>query len=258
LALGNAYGSNITNIGLILGLTAVLKPITVHSKVLRQELPVLLAVTLLSVLLLFDGNLSQVDAMIMLLVFGGFMGWSIFQGMRGRADALGSEVSVEMDRQVVTPLRAGLDLVIGLVLLIASSRMLVWGAVDVAQDLGVSDALIGLTVVAIGTSLPELAASIAAVRKGEHDIALGNVIGSNLFNTLAVVGIAGSIHPLDMPEGMMTRDFPMMGGITVFLFIAAFGFRGRTGHINRVEGALLLVGYLAYNAVLIRTVVQGG
>ncbi len=140
---------------------------------------------------------------------------------------------------------------LGLVLLVISSQVLVWGAVETAQALGVSDLVIGLTVVAVGTSLPELASSLAAIRRGEHDIALGNVIGSNLFNTLAVVGIAGLIRGFAVPPEVTTRDLPVMTGLTLALFVICAGF-GRKGRINRVEGGLLLsvfVGYTGYLAV---------
>jgi cation:H+ antiporter len=146
-------------------------------------------------------------------------------------------------------------LLLGLVLLILSSRILVWGAVDIASALGVSDLIIGLTVVAIGTSLPELASSIIAVRKNEHDLAIGNVIGSNMFNTLAVVGIAGVIHPMSFSLEVLTRDWIVMTGLTLSLFILGYGVRGR-GRINRIEGALLLSVFVAYTAWLIYGVIS--
>jgi cation:H+ antiporter len=141
----------------------------------------------------------------------------------------------------------------GLILLIVSSQILVWGAVNIARELGVSDLIIGLTVIAVGTSLPELASSIVAVRKKQHDIALGNVIGSNLFNTLAVVGIAGTIHPLQVEEAVLSRDMLVMTVLTVTLFIFSYGFRG-PGRINRIEGAVLFSAYLGYTAYLVLTV----
>ena len=134
-----------------------------------------------------------------------------------------------------------------MLLLIVSSRVLVWGAVAIAQTFGISDLVIGLTVVAIGTSLPELASSLAAARKGEHEIALGNVLGSNLFNTLAVVGIAGAIHPLVVAREVLTRDCLVMSLLTLSLFALGYGFRGRPGRINRLEGLLLLSSYLVYS-----------
>ena len=142
----------------------------------------------------------------------------------------------------------------GLLLLIASSRLLVWGAVSIAQALGVSDLVIGLTVVAIGTSLPELASSLVAVRKGEHDLVLGNVVGSNFFNTLAVVGLAGMIHPIAVDTVVVTRDWPVMAGLTLALLVFGIGLRGRQGRINRLEGGALLASFIAYTTWLVSTV----
>ena len=142
------------------------------------------------------------------------------------------------------------------VLLLVSSRILVWGAVETARGLGVSDLIIGLTIVAVGTSLPELASSIIAARKGEHDIALGNVLGSNLFNTLAVMGIAGSIHPMAAGPEVFNRDMLVMAALTLSLFVIGYGFQ-RPGRINRIEGALLLLGYVCYTTYLISTVFTG-
>jgi cation:H+ antiporter len=141
-------------------------------------------------------------------------------------------------------------------LLIVSSRVLVWGAVEIAHGFGVSDLIIGLTVVAVGTSLPELASSIIAARKGEHDIALGNILGSNLFNTLAVVGITGTIHPLAVGPEVFNRDILVMAALTLSLFVIGYGFRG-PGLINHIEGAVLLVCYVGYTAYLISTVFGG-
>ena len=253
IALGNAYGSNITNIALILGLTALLKPIAVQSQILRKELPVLLGITGLSVLLLWDDTITRAEAIVLLAVFAALMGWTIYQGLHHKADHLGEEIDRELQDRAMPLGRAITWLVVGLVLLIASSRMLVWGAVEIAQAMGVSDLVIGLTVIAVGTSLPELAASIIATRKGEHDIALGNILGSNMFNTLAVVGIAGSIAPMSVPAEVMSRDVLTMSLLTISMFV--FGYRaGGPGRINRVEGALLLASYVAYTTYLIRTV----
>lgn len=253
LALGNAYGSNITNIALILGLTAIISPIAVHSSVLRKELPILAGVTVFAVIVLMDGELTRIDAWAFLGVFAALMGWTIWQGLRERSDALAGEVTQELDVARMPLRRAVLWLGVGLVFLIFSSRMLVWGSVEIAHALGVSDLIIGLTIVAVGTSLPELASSIIAARKGEHDLALGNVIGSNLFNTLAVVGIAGAIHPMLVPPEVISRDMMVMGLLTLSLFLIGYGFRG-LGRINRVEGMLLLACYVGYTSYLISTV----
>jgi cation:H+ antiporter len=250
IALGNAYGSNITNIALILGVTALIGPIAVHSQVLRKELPILIAVTALAAFQLRDGELSRADALVLLGVFGGLMAWSIFQGLRQRTDALGGEMEQELAGNALTLGRALFWVALGLVLLIVSSRILLWGAVEIARGLGVSDLIIGLTIVALGTSLPELASSVMAIRKGEDDIAVGNVIGSNLFNTLAVVGIAGVIRPMDVAPEVFSRDLPVIGLLTVFMFVISYGLRGQ-GRINRVGGAALLTSYLAYTALLV-------
>ena len=254
IALGNAYGSNICNIALILGVSALINPIMVHSTVLRKELPILTLITILTVGLLTDLNLSRFDAAVLLLVFGGLMAWTIIQGLKRKTDTLAKEVESETAEKEMPIKRAVFWLVAGLLLLIASSRILVWGAVEIAQIFGVSDMIIGLTIVAVGTSLPELASSVIAARKGEHDIALGNVLGSNLFNTLAVVGIAGSIHPFAVEPETLSRDMVVMGALTISLFLIGYGFRGRQGRINRLEGAALLLVYVGYTAWLISSV----
>lgn len=252
LALGNAYGSNITNIGLILGITAVIAPIAVHSQVMRKELPILALVTLAAAWLLFDGELSRLDATGLLVLFALVLGWSIWSGMRKTDDVFATEMDAELATHPMPIRNAMLWLVVGLVLLIISSRILVWGAVDLATRFGVSDLVIGLTIVAIGTSLPELASSIIAARKGEHDLALGNILGSNLFNTLAVVGIAGSIAPMAVANEVLIRDIPVMVGLTLALFVLGYGFRG-PGRINRVEGVGLLAIFVGYTAYLLST-----
>ena len=254
LALGNAYGSNTLNIALILGLTAVLATIAVHSSIVRKEMPILLAVTLLAGWQLWDGEISRNDAIVLLVVFFGIIGWSIYSAMRQRQDSLGEEMSAELAEHPLPLKRALLWLAIGLLLLIVSSRILVWGSVSVAQAFGVSDLIIGLTIVALGTSLPELASSIMAARKGESDLALGNIVGSNLFNTLAVVGIAGVIAPITVAEEVLTRDWPVMLAVTFGLFIMAYGFK-KQGHLTHWEGSVLLASYVAYTGWLIYVVV---
>ena len=254
LALGNAYGSNTLNIALILGLTAVLATIAVHSSIVRKEMPILLAVTLLAGWQLWDGEISRNDAIVLLLVFFGIIGWSIYSAMRQRQDSLGEEMSAELAEHPLPLKRALLWLAIGLLLLIVSSRILVWGSVSVAQAFGVSDLIIGLTIVALGTSLPELASSIMAARKGESDLALGNIVGSNLFNTLAVVGIAGVIAPITVAEEVLTRDWSVMLAVTFGLFIMAYGFK-KQGHLTHWEGSVLLASYVAYTGWLIYVVV---
>ena len=253
IALGNAYGSNITNIALILGLTAIISPVAAHSQVLRKELPILTFITVIAAWQLWDGHITRTDALVLMGVFGVLMVWTIWQGMKKKVDELGNEIEQELQVHAMPVRRAVFWLVAGLVLLIISSRILVWGAVEIAHGFGVSDLIIGLTIVAVGTSLPELASSIIAARKGEHDIALGNILGSNLFNTLAVVGIAGLISPMAVRPEVFSRDILVMAALTVSLFVFGYGFRG-PGRINRIEGAVLLVCYIAYTAYLASTV----
>lgn len=252
LALGNAYGSNISNIGLILGLTAIISPIAIHSQVLRKEFPLLIGVTILAAWQLWNGEISRLDAAVLLLGFLGFVVWSIWQSRQQKDDAYGVEIEHHLTTPEISRGRALLLLVLGLVLLIISSRILVWGAVGIAQAIGMSDLIIGLTVVAVGTSLPELASSLIAARRGEDDISLGNILGSNLFNTLAVVGIASSIQPIVVGPEVLTRDVLVMAVITVVLFLMGFSRRGN-GSIGRGKGLLLLVSYAVYTAYLIIT-----
>lgn len=253
LALGNAFGSNITNIALILGITALLAPIAVASQVLKREAPILIAITLLAAWPLIDGVITAIEAWILLAIFAFYMGWSIYQGMTSKDDALSTEFGQEVQAHAMPIGRAITWLLVGLILLIVSSRILVWGAVDIATALGVSDLIIGLTVVAIGTSLPELASAIAAVRKNEHDLALGNVIGSNMFNTLAVVGIAGAIHPIDIDPLVLSRDWLVMTVLTFLLLVFAFRPNKRPNRINRVHGGIFVAIYIGYTIYLIQT-----
>lgn len=245
MAIGNVLGSNITNIGLILGLTALIAPMTVHSVTLKREFPVLLLIMILALLLMLDNELGQLDGSILL---GGtvlLMAWMVRLGLNDRnGDPMASEFSAEMPVQCSTG-KAVLWLVLGGAVLLVSSRMLVWGAVNIAEWLGVSDLVIGLTIVAIGTSLPELAASIVSALKGEHDIAIGNVLGSNMFNLLAVLAMPGLIQPSNPPMEVLLRDFPVMFGLTIILLAMSYGWRG-AGHIKRIEGGILLCAYLGY------------
>ncbi|MEM6580611.1 MAG: calcium/sodium antiporter [Pseudomonadota bacterium] len=253
LALGNAYGSNIANLALVLGVTALIKPITVQSKVLRKELPVLAVITALAAWQVSDGAITRQDASVLLVTFFAFMIWSVIQGTRAKTDSLAKEFEQGLARRNLAVGPATVRLVIGLALLIGSSQLLIWGAVGIAKTFGVSDLVIGLTVVAIGTSLPELASTVVAARRGDHDIALGNVIGSNMFNTLAVVGIAGFISPMSVGPHVLTRDVVVMSALTLSIFILGVGRAGRPGRINRFEGAGLFACYLGYTAYLAST-----
>jgi cation:H+ antiporter len=255
LALGNGYGSNITNIALIVGLTAIIAPIAVHSQVIRKELPLLIVLTAIAGAQLLDGELSRLDGWILLAVFAAVMGWSIYMGIKGKGDPLGGETEAEIIAHPMPLKTAIMWLVIGLVFLIVSSRLLVWGAVTIAQSLGVSDLVIGLTIVAIGTSLPELASAIAAVKKNEHDLILGNILGSGIFNTLAVVGLAAAIEPLKVDPEVLYRDWTLMLALTVGLLLMGYGLTGGRRTITRLDGGSLLAVYVAYTGYLFYTVV---
>ncbi|MGV6988934.1 calcium/sodium antiporter [Testudinibacter sp. P80/BLE/0925] len=249
IALGNAYGSNIANIALILGVTALISPVLVTPSILKKELPLLLIVTLVSAGLLFDRDISRIDGIIILAMFALFMFVSIRDGLKVK-NALSNQLSEDDQRDDIVIGKAIGLLLFGLILLIASSQLLVWGAVTIANHFGVSELIIGLTVVAVGTSLPELASSIAAARKNQHDLAMGNIIGSNLFNTLAVVGLAGAIHPLQAENDIITRDMPVMLFLTALLFLLGYRYKAENGYIQRWAGVLLLLCYIAYNSVI--------
>ncbi|MCO5785851.1 calcium/sodium antiporter [Pseudomonas sp. G11-1] len=253
IALGNAWGSNITNIALIIGLVALISPISVHGQVVRRELPILLGITALAGWQVYDGYLSRADGVVLLVVFALLLALSIRDGMRSRDDVVADEIRKQYLADTMPLGKAIMWLVLGLILLIASSRLLVWGSVFIASDLGINDMIIGLTIVAIGTSLPELASSLAAIRKNEHDLALGNIIGSGLFNTLGVVGLAAVINPLAAPPEALTRDWALMAGLTVALLLMCVAWRGRPGRINRVEGAGLLTVFCGYTGLLVWT-----
>lgn len=255
LALGNAFGSNIANIGLILGLSALIKPIQVQSTILRRELPLLTGVTLALLVLLMDGMLSRLDGILLVVLFLLTIFLTVWMAVKGPQDELLKSVSEDLPPETVPLRKSVLSLLIGLGLLIASSRMLVWGAVALATMAGVSELIIGLTVVAVGTSLPELASTITAVRKGEHDLAIGNVVGSNLFNTMAVTGIACTIKPFALDPSILRRDFPLMAVLTLSLFVIGYG-RGGAGRINRVEGSLLLCSFLCYTGLIVWSVLN--
>jgi len=256
IALGNAYGSNFLNIALILGVTALISPILVQSQIVRKEIPLLLVITALAAYQAWDGIVTRLDALVLLAFFGVLIFWSVKEALKAKNDALKTEFESELSEAKMSNSRAWLFTIFGLVVLIISSRFLVWGAVELAHILGMSDLVIGLTIVAAGTSLPELASSIAAARKGEHDIALGNIVGSNLFNSLAVVGLAGLLKPLQVPTALLVRDIPLMGLITLVLLIMCFGFKG-PGKINRLEGAILLLSFIVYTSYLVFTGGQG-
>jgi cation:H+ antiporter len=254
LAIGNAIGSNIANIGLILGSTALVVPLTVRSEVLQREYPLLLAVSLISLALMWDGTLSRLDGAALLVLLIGILGWMVHSAKVGASDPIAGEFDAEIPHGTPTS-KAVWWLVVGLLALLLSSKALVWGAANLATALGINDVIIGLTIVAIGTSLPELAATIASALKGEHDIAIGNVVGSNLYNILAVLSLPGLIAPGPFLPEIIHRDQPVMIGLTVALFLIGYGFR-RHGRINRLEGLILVIAFVAYQSLLFFNMVE--
>jgi len=243
LGIGNAIGSNIANIGLVLGVTALIMPLAVKSMTLRREMPVLFLVTAFAFALMSDGELDFIDGVMLLTGLVLMLIWIARIGLKDRHDPLVQEFTESIPDQM-TMRQSVFWFMIGLLVLMASSRMVVWGAVEVAHALGVSDLVIGLTIVAIGTSLPELVASITSALKGEADMAIGNVIGSNMFNLLAVLAMPALIYPGTFAAPALLRDFPIMLGFTIALFMVSFGLK--LGKVNRFEGALLLSGFAAY------------
>ena len=236
IALGNAYGSNITNVLLILGIAAIVNPIKVDFSVVKKELPFLAGTIILTVFLILDGLISRINAISMLVLFIPIMVIS----------SLGKKEEAEEDSGKKESLPKSIFWIIfGLALLVGSSRALVWAAKDIATALGVSELIIGLTIIALGTSLPELAASVSAARRNEHGVAFGNVVGSNLFNTMCVVGIAGTITPVAVDPKILTRDLPAVALVTLFLFI--FGIRKQ---ISRISGVFLVALYIVYTVLL--------
>ncbi|MDX2422749.1 MAG: calcium/sodium antiporter [Amphritea sp.] len=245
LAVGNALGSNIANIGLVLGMTALIAPLPVRSKVLKQEIPLLLAITLLAGAVLYDLYLGHIDSIILCLS----LVVCLYLFTRFQRNASDDEINDEEDElpELSTPW-AIFWLIAGLLLLAGSSRLLVWGATEIATTLGVSDLIIGLTIVAIGTSLPELAASVASALKGHTDIALGNIVGSNIFNIAAVMAVPGLLAPIELDPAVLWRDYGSMLGLT--LLLVALAVYQRPPKISRVEGGILLTAYAGYLALL--------
>jgi cation:H+ antiporter len=249
VSIGNALGSNIANIGLVLGVTALVRSVLVRSRIFRLEFPAMFAVMALAWTLLGDGMLDGSDGLVLGLAFIILLLFMLGIALRARrSDPLQREFAREIPTDVSTG-KALLWFVVGLVTLLLGSRAMVWGAVSIARSFDVSDLLIGLTVVAVGTSLPELATSITSVLKNEPDIAVGNVIGSNMFNLLPVLAIPGLIAPTAVPPEALQRDFPVMLTLSVALVVMSWGFRG-SGRIARWEGGVLLLAFIGYQGLL--------
>ncbi|MEL7292999.1 MAG: calcium/sodium antiporter [Pseudomonadota bacterium] len=250
-AVGNVLGSNIANIALILGITALIKPLSISSAVLRRELPLMIGVTLLAGVLLWDSHLGFYEGVLLFVLFGAFIIAMLRISQKEKASGIADAMLEEQESEVpdgVSNAKAALWVVIGLIVLPLSADMLVDNAVIIAQYFGMSDLVIGLTIIAVGTSLPELAASLAGVMKGEDDMAVGNIIGSNVFNILAVMGIPGILNPSLLSEYAMGRDFWVMLCVSLLLVLMALG---KSRSINRLEGGILFCSFIAYQVYLI-------
>ena len=249
IAIGNAIGSNIANIGMVLGLTALLKPIMISSKTLRQEYLLMFLSAIIALSVLFNLDLSRIDSLILITVLAFFIWWIIQIAKQSLyTDPIVGEFEKEL--AIVTSLPRSFTLtLIGLLLLLGGAELLINSSVAIANYFGLSDLVIGLTIIAIGTSLPELAASIMSVIKNEADIAVGNVLGSNMFNMLAVIGIPGLIQPTQYEEVVLYRDLPVMLGLTVLIGLMAF--LQKRGRFARIEGIVLLLCFLSYQYWLV-------
>ncbi len=249
LAIGNAIGSNIANVAMVLGITAIVRPLLVDSSTLRREIPILFGVTIMALVFLWNLKLSHLEGAILLSSLLIYFIWLVRLGLKSRVkdDPMLEEIVEELPDRMGNG-KAIFYLVIGLVLLVFSSNILIKGASGIALHFGVSETVIGLTIVALGTSLPELAASIAGVLKEEYEIAIGNVIGSNIFNLLAVLGIPALIAAPSIEEKIITFDYPVMLCLTVAMAVMAYGFKG-PGKITRLEGIILLGVFIGYYAV---------
>ena len=252
LAVGNALGSNIANIAFVVGLTALVKPLQVESNILRREFPILFLVSATAGILLFDGVLGKIDGIILLSGLVVYILWLVRTAKNTspkEKDNIVEELIEELPDAMPNG-KAVLYVITGGIVLAVSSRILVFSASNIALQLGVSELVVGLTVIALGTSLPELAASIAGVMKNEHEMAVGNVIGSNIFNLLAVLGIPGLFSVITLENSVFYRDYLLMLALTTALFFLAYGFN-KPGRITRLEGSLLFMTYLAYTAYLV-------
>jgi cation:H+ antiporter len=250
LAVGNALGSNIVNIGLVLGAVALIHPIKLSSQTLRREMPALLAVTLLGVSLFLDSYLSRLDGLILLAALVFVMFWLIKLGLRSSAnDTISVEFEADIPRDVGMK-RAATWFIVGLVALLAGAELMVSGAIQIARFFGMSEVVIGIVLVAFATSVPELTVSLVSARRGEYGLAIGNIVGSNFFNILAVVGAAALIAPAALPPSVLSLHLFVMVAFTLVLFTMTYEYEG-TGTISRVEGAALLIAYIAYDAYVI-------
>ena len=250
LAIGNAIGSNIVNIGLVLGCVALIRPIQLRSATLRREMPALLAVTLLTVSLFLDSFLSFIDGIVMLTGLVIVMMWLTRLGMRSApSDPINQEYEAEIPKNVATRI-AIIWLLVGIATLLVGAHLLVDGSIEIARILGVSEVVIGILLVAFGTSLPELAVSLVSAMKGEYGLAIGNIVGSNIFNLLAVIGIAATIAPSSLAPSVLSLHIFVMVAFTLVLFAMTYDYDGKS-ELSRIEGIALLLAFIAYDTYVV-------
>jgi len=250
LAIGNAIGSNIVNIGLVLGCVAIFRPIKLRSATLRREMPALLAVSLLTVSLFLDSYLSRIDGLVMLTGLVIVMIWLARLGMRSApSDPIKKEYEAEIPKNVAMP-NAIVWLVIGLVTLLLGAHLLVKGSISIAEYYNVSKVVIGILLVAFGTSLPELAVSMVSAMKGEYGLAIGNIVGSNIFNLLGVIGVAATISPMGVQQSVLSLHVFVMVAFTLVLFAMTYDYDGKS-ELSRIEGIALLAAFIAYDTYVI-------
>ena len=257
LALGNALGSNITNIGLVLGTAAMIKQLDVSHSTAVKDIPVIIVAGLVAVAVVLDGTLSNIDGVFLLVILISYLIWAAKKSANNdnldlSSDTTDDELLENNSGASKSLLIAGLLTALSIVLLVIASRMLVYGAIEIATLLNINELIIGLTVIAIGTSLPELAAAIAAARKGAHQMIIGNIIGSNVFNILGVLGITGTIQATQIELDALSRDFPIMFFFSILMLIFAL----TKGRLSRPEGAILLITYIVYICYLAITTLQ--
>ena len=250
LAYGNAIGSNIVNIGLVLGTVAIIRPIQLRSATLRREMPALLAVSLLTVSLFLDSYLSRVDGIVMLTGLIIVMIWLARLGMHSApSDPIAQDFEAEIPKDVSMG-KSLFWLAVGLGTLLLGAHLLVEGSLNIAVGLGVSEVVIGILLVAFGTSLPELAVSLVSAMKGEYGLAIGNIVGSNIFNLLAVIGVAATIAPSPMAPTVLSLHIFVMVAFTLVLFAMTYDYDGKA-ELSRIEGAALLIAFIAYDSYVV-------
>ncbi len=250
MAIGNALGSNIANISLVLAFTAIVCPLTLHSSLIRKELPILLLASLSAAFFLYDGQFDRWEGYCLLVGLVLLLISMVYSARHSGPDELKEEFDEELSEKIAMR-KALFYLLFGLIVLLGSSKLLVWSASELARMAGISELVIGLSVLAIGTSLPELAASVVSALKNEPDIAVGNVIGSNLFNLLAVLAIPGVLSPGLVPQDTVIRDLPVLLALTLVLVILGVGRRNRPGKVYRFHGIMLLSFFMGYQLIIL-------